>query len=58
MFFNFVKINIFYLKLDAYIDADMIFIIIIIIILPRQRLACHLRYFHQLTDGKDENNTR
>ena len=38
-FFNFVKINIYFLKLDADIDVDMVFIIIIII-LPRQHLAC------------------
>ena len=31
MFLNFVKINIFFLKLDADINADMVFIIIIIL---------------------------
>ena len=39
----------------ADIDADIVFIIIIF---PCQHLVCHLRYFCQLTDGKDENNTR
>ena len=52
-FFNFVKIILFFFKLDADIDANMVFIIII---LPCQCLACHLRYFRRLTDGKDENN--